>query len=111
MLKGHLTMLPQHQNLERRVADLLEERRDTTTRLGRWQRLAIVAALVVLLGVGSSFGWRGVAGADSAHAAAGAQASLKEQGPPAQAGKQAKGVATGKLTGQVVNPNGSPAAG
>ena len=37
-LEGFLTMIPHHHNLERRVADLLEENRDRSTRLGGRQR-------------------------------------------------------------------------
>jgi beta-lactamase regulating signal transducer with metallopeptidase domain/uncharacterized GH25 family protein len=102
-LEGHLTMMPRHYSLERRVADLLEESRDTATRLPIRQRTALLTALVLLLIASSSFGLRGAARAEEEQAA-------KEEAPPAATDKAP--APTGKLSGQVVlAADGSPAAG
>ncbi len=60
-LGGSLAMIPRHHHLERRVADLLEERRDRATRLSPWQRVALLLALVLTLGSVASAGLQGVA--------------------------------------------------
>jgi len=48
-LEGYLTMFPRHPNLERRVAAILADGRDTATRLPAAHRLAVAAAFVRLL--------------------------------------------------------------
>jgi beta-lactamase regulating signal transducer with metallopeptidase domain len=101
-LEGHLTMMPRHYPLERRVADLLEERRDTATRLPLRQRAALLAALGLLLVAASSVGLRGAAPAEGEKAAKDAPAPAADKAP----------AATGKLMGQVdLAPEGTPAAG
>jgi beta-lactamase regulating signal transducer with metallopeptidase domain len=99
-LEGYLTMIPRHYTLARRVADLLEERRDTATRLPRRQRATLLAALALLFVAASSVGLRATVGAAP-------QAPAKEQAPADKAP-----AATGKLTGQVLlAADHSPAAG
>ncbi len=53
-LEGYLTMIPYRHNLERRVAGLLETRRDTATRLPILQRTAVLTAFILLLGATAS---------------------------------------------------------
>lgn len=94
-LEGYLTMMPRQYPLERRVADLLEERRDTATRLPAWQRAALLAVFALLLVAASSVGLHGAA--------------------PAEDGKDketsAKKPAGEKVTGTVEADDGSPAGG
>jgi beta-lactamase regulating signal transducer with metallopeptidase domain len=53
-LRGHLTMIPQRHNLTRRIADLLEETRDPSTRLPARQRVALlVVSAAIILAVSS----------------------------------------------------------
>jgi beta-lactamase regulating signal transducer with metallopeptidase domain/uncharacterized GH25 family protein len=100
-LEGYLTMMPRHYTLERRVADLLEERRDPATRLPARQRAALLAALVLLLVAASSVGLKATVGA--------AAQAPKEQAPAAADKAPAP---TSKLTGQVLHAaDGAPAAG
>jgi beta-lactamase regulating signal transducer with metallopeptidase domain/uncharacterized GH25 family protein len=96
-LEGYLTMMPRHYALERRVADLLEERRDRTTRLPRPQRAALLTSLALLLLSASSVGLTGAA------------ASPMEQAPPETDKPPVAGAQ--KVTGLVVQGDGSPAAG
>ncbi len=99
-LEGHLTMMPRHYTLERRVADLLEERRDPATRLPLRQRLALLAAFALLAVAASSVGLRATAGAAP-------EAPPKEQAPADKAPAP-----TGKISGQVLlAADHSPAAG
>jgi beta-lactamase regulating signal transducer with metallopeptidase domain len=93
-LQGYLTMMPRHYDLERRVVDLLAERRDTATRLPAPQRATLLAALAALLVGISSVGLHGAAAQDKA-----AQAAPKGQ------------PATEKLTGVIRAKDGKPAAG
>jgi beta-lactamase regulating signal transducer with metallopeptidase domain len=90
-LQGYLTMMPRHYNLERRVVDLLAERRDTATRLPAPQRAALLAALALLLVGISSVGLHGAAAQDKA----------APKGQPV----------TEKLTGAIRAKDGEPAAG
>jgi beta-lactamase regulating signal transducer with metallopeptidase domain len=100
-LEGHLTMMPRHYTLERRVADLLEERRDMATRLPLRQRAALLGALGLLLVVASSVGLRGAAPMEGEKAAKDQPAPTADKAP-----------AAGKITGQVLlPPDGAPAAG
>jgi beta-lactamase regulating signal transducer with metallopeptidase domain len=94
-LEGYLTMMPRHYNLERRVADLLADRRDTATRLPTPQRAALLAAFVLLLVAVASVGLHGAAPAQDAKTQA-------ASAPPAP---------TEKLTGVVHAADGKPAAG
>jgi uncharacterized GH25 family protein len=94
-LEGYLTMMPRHYPLERRVVDLLEERRDTSTRLRGAQRAALLAAFALLLAAAASVGL----------SAAGPQAAPKGAPPAAAPG----GV---KVAGEVIHAaDGSRAAG
>ncbi len=101
--EGYLTMIPHHYTLERRVADLLAERRDTATRLSLPQRAVLLPALVLLLAAVASVGWHGAAAAppEQGKAASPQKETLKEQAP----------LTAAKLTGQVIHADGSPAAG
>lgn len=101
--EGYLTMMPPHYTLERRVADLLAERRDTATHLSMPQRAALLPALVLLLAAVSSVGWHGAAAAQPGQANG---ASPQESTPKHQAALSAT-----KLTGRVVHADSSPAAG
>jgi beta-lactamase regulating signal transducer with metallopeptidase domain len=107
--EGYLTMMPRHYNLERRVADLLEERRDTATRLPTTQQVAILTSLVLLLVAVASVGLHGAAEAQDEKAKA--EPPSKEQAPPAAAGEPAKAAAAAKLTGRVIQADGAPADG
>jgi beta-lactamase regulating signal transducer with metallopeptidase domain/5-hydroxyisourate hydrolase-like protein (transthyretin family) len=107
-LEGYLTMIPRHHNLERRVADLLEERRDAATRLPAVQRAAVLTALVLLLAAVSSVGLQGAAAARDEQGKAAAPA----QPPAGGADKPAPPAAVGKVTGRVVQAaDGRPVAG
>jgi beta-lactamase regulating signal transducer with metallopeptidase domain len=109
-LEGYLTMIPYHHNLERRVAGLLETRRDTATRLPTMQRAAVLTALVMLLGGIASVGLHGAAAAqDEPKAPASpAPAAPEKQTPPAM---DKPGEAIIQLRGTVLAADGSPAAG
>jgi protocatechuate 3,4-dioxygenase beta subunit len=102
-LRGYLTMMPRHHSLEQRVADLLEERRDTATRLPAGQRAFLLTSLVLMLTAVASIGLRGAAGAQVTPDKGASAAPAKEPAAPAVAGK---------VTGRVVNAkDGSPVAG
>jgi beta-lactamase regulating signal transducer with metallopeptidase domain/uncharacterized GH25 family protein len=94
-LEGYLTMMPRQYPLERRVADLLEERRDTATRLPAWQRATLFTALALLLAAASSVGLHGAAPAEGE----------KDNAPSV---KKPTGE---KATGTVQAADGSPAGG
>jgi beta-lactamase regulating signal transducer with metallopeptidase domain/uncharacterized GH25 family protein len=109
-LEGYLTMMQPHDNLTRRVADLLDERRDTATRLPAVPRVTVVMSLVLMLGALSSIGLEGaVNGQDKKEKGApSAQTLSKDQAPDEAAGKQPKQIAT--LRGTVITAEGAPAA-
>jgi beta-lactamase regulating signal transducer with metallopeptidase domain len=111
--EGYVTMMPRHHNLERRVADLLEERRDTTTRLRAGQRWSVVTALFGILAAVSSIGLHGTAGAQGAKKAETApREPSKEPASRAGAAKPADKAAISKVTGRVVYAaDGKPLAG
>ncbi|MFO0846427.1 MAG: M56 family metallopeptidase [Gemmataceae bacterium] len=94
-LEGYLTMMPRQYPLERRVADLLKDRRDTATLLTAWQRAAVVTALGLLLVSASSIGLRGAAPAGG----------HRDEAAPARATDGEK------VTGTVEAADGSPAGG
>ncbi|HWY85690.1 MAG TPA: carboxypeptidase regulatory-like domain-containing protein [Gemmataceae bacterium] len=98
-LEGYLTMIPRD-NLEQRVTDLLDERRDTGTRLPLRQRLAIMAALLLLLTGISAIGFQGGAAAQDAPRQ---NATKEKKTSPAAADKKVEAAPTGKVTGRVVN--------
>jgi beta-lactamase regulating signal transducer with metallopeptidase domain len=108
-LQGYLTMMPRHYNLERRVADLLEERRDTATRLPSLQRVVLLLSFASLLVLASSVGLHGAAQAedDKGKAASSSQAPAR----PGEPGAEARAAAVIPLRGTVLAANGSPAAG
>lgn len=106
-MEGYLTMMPRRHNLERRVADLLEERRDTATRLPRLQRLFLLMSLVVMLVAVASVGLLGSAGAQDAKG----KADASKQAAPA-VGKPGEPAAFGKITGRVIHAaDGQPVPG
>jgi hypothetical protein len=108
-LEGYLTMIPYRHNLERRVAGLLETRRDTATRLPVMQRAAVLTALVVLLGAISSVGLHSAAAQEKPAAAESpTPAAAKKQTPPAV---DKPGEPVVQLRGTVLAADGSPAAG
>jgi beta-lactamase regulating signal transducer with metallopeptidase domain/uncharacterized GH25 family protein len=101
--RGYLNMFSRDYPLERRVVDLLEERRDRSTRLPAPQRAALLTAFALVLAAGASVGFSPAAG--------GPQPAAKE--PPSSA-EEAKPESTGgvKLTGRVLYAaDGKPAAG
>jgi beta-lactamase regulating signal transducer with metallopeptidase domain len=109
-LEGYLTMIPYRHNLERRVAGLLETRRDTATRLPIMQRAAVLTALIVLLGAIASVGLHSAAAQEKpAAAAAPAPEVAKKQTPPLAVEKPGEPVI--QLRGTVLAADGSPAAG
>lgn len=96
---AYLTMMPRHANLETRVADLLAEERDTSTRLSRRVQVLLAVCLLGLVVVGSFVGQRD---------APAAQEPKKET--PADNPPQAK--VDGKVTGKVIlQADNSPLAG
>jgi len=110
-LKGYLTMIPRHFNLERRVAGLLDQSRDKSTQLPARQAVVVFAALVLtLVGVGS-FGLHGIADGQNSpdKGTAAAPAAAKESQSPAKADNPLSQAE--KLTGTVQAADGSPAAG
>jgi beta-lactamase regulating signal transducer with metallopeptidase domain/uncharacterized GH25 family protein len=108
-LGGYLTMIPRHHSLERRVEKLLDENRDTATRLPLVQRLAIVTTLVLLLAGISGIGLQPAASAQYAPG----QAAIQEKNTaPGGAEKKSTPTATGKITGRVVHAaGGKPVSG
>jgi hypothetical protein len=108
-LEGYLAMIPRRHNLERRVAGLLETRRDAATRLPTMQRAAVLTALVMLLGGISSVGLRGAAAHEGPKAPASpAPAAAEKQTPPAVV---EPGEAVIQLRGSVIAADDAPAAG
>jgi beta-lactamase regulating signal transducer with metallopeptidase domain/protocatechuate 3,4-dioxygenase beta subunit len=108
-LEGYLTMIPRSHNLARRVADLLEERRDTATRLPTLQRLLLLTAFtLVLVGV-FSVGLLGAAPAPEEEGV-GALSPAGASRDPARTGQADKPAAV-TLRGTVVAEDGSPAVG
>jgi beta-lactamase regulating signal transducer with metallopeptidase domain/5-hydroxyisourate hydrolase-like protein (transthyretin family) len=105
-LEGYLTMMSSHHNLEHRVAGLLDESRDTATRLRLPQRLAIGTLMLLMLGAISSIGFQGAA---RAHHDGGS--ADEKKAPPAAADKTTP-AALGKVTGRVVHTaDGKPVGG
>jgi beta-lactamase regulating signal transducer with metallopeptidase domain len=96
-LKGYLAMMPSHHNLERRIADILQRQRDTSTRLPVRQRALLTALLGLALVAISSVGLRGVA-----RAAADQQKAAPEQKEQASADKPAAAGTAAKVTGRVL---------
>jgi beta-lactamase regulating signal transducer with metallopeptidase domain/5-hydroxyisourate hydrolase-like protein (transthyretin family) len=105
---GFLTMMPRHANLEHRVLDLLDERRDIATCLPWLQRLGLFGALLaLLLGISSL----GIQRATSQQADQGAKGQATEEAGSGTA-KKPEQSATGKVTGRVVvAADGSPVSG
>jgi beta-lactamase regulating signal transducer with metallopeptidase domain len=109
-LEGYLTMIPYRHNLERRVAGLLETRRDTATRLPTIQRAAVLTVLVVLLGAIASVGLHSAAAQEKPAAAASpAPEVAKKQTPTAAVDKPGEPVVP--LSGTILAEDDSPAAG
>ena len=108
-LEGYLTILPRHHNLERRVAELLDEHRDTSTRLPLKQRVAIVAMLAFVL---SALAGVGLLGPAKAQEGQGKVIVKNKALAVAAAEKKAAPGAVGKISGQVLNAaDGLPVAG
>jgi beta-lactamase regulating signal transducer with metallopeptidase domain len=107
-LEGHLTMMLRHYNLMHRVADLLDERRDTATRLPAIQRMTVLMLLILVFGVLSSVS---LEGAVNAQGKKGKLASPVQTAPKDQAAadRPLRPVAT--LRGTVLTAEGAPAAG
>ena len=113
-LRGYLAMMPRKQNLERRVASLLAEHRDRTTRLPMIQRVVVVASFLLMLGILSSVGLRGAAATpdEASKAASTAQAPPKAQASSEAAKKPAPPAVVGRVTGHVVHArDGRPVVG
>jgi beta-lactamase regulating signal transducer with metallopeptidase domain/uncharacterized GH25 family protein len=107
-LKGFLTMIPRHGNLVSRVADLLAEGRDKTTRLPTKQGAAIVTLLVLLLlGVASV----GLHGAQNKRANLDSGVLAESVDDTALEGMTHSAAAEVKLTGTVLTADGTPAKG
>jgi beta-lactamase regulating signal transducer with metallopeptidase domain/protocatechuate 3,4-dioxygenase beta subunit len=102
-LEGYLTMMPRHANLERRVVDLLDRRRDTATRLP-WRHRLCLGGIVLMMFVGiASIGMRGAAGAVES-----------ESQQDVKSGDKAvdKAAVVGQVGGTVVHAaDGSPVSG
>jgi beta-lactamase regulating signal transducer with metallopeptidase domain len=103
-LEGFLTMIPRHQNLEHRVAGVLAENRDQSTRLARRQRIAVSSVLIAALVAVCSVGLRGDAKSNSS-----AEASSFVSDQPSKDAKQP--VVAEKVSGVIYAADGSPAAG
>jgi beta-lactamase regulating signal transducer with metallopeptidase domain/uncharacterized GH25 family protein len=103
-LHGYLAMIPRHYDLEQRIVDLLEERRDRATRLSAAQRATLLACLVGFLAVASSVGLSARGRAQDATNTASRKASTRAD-KPSEAGP------VEKVTGQVHAADGSPAGG
>jgi hypothetical protein len=113
-VEGYLTMMPHQYPLERRVAALLEERRDRATRLPARQRAALLASLALLLAAAGSVGLRAAPAPQDrgAGSAPEPQTPPEAQTPRAAAGGRLKAAALGKVTGEVIHvADGSPASG
>jgi beta-lactamase regulating signal transducer with metallopeptidase domain/protocatechuate 3,4-dioxygenase beta subunit len=110
-LEGYLTMMPRHYTLTRRVADLLDERRDTATRLPAVRRIAVLTALVVTLGALSSVRLQGDVKAQAGKGKVAPPPQPAPTGParPAAADRPPEPLTT--LRGAVITAEGTPAAG
>jgi beta-lactamase regulating signal transducer with metallopeptidase domain len=112
-VEGYLTMMPHRYPLERRVAALLDERRNWTTRLPTRQRLVLLASLALLLGAAGSVGLRSASPAQDKIAGSPPepQTAREAQGPGAAAIGAPKPAALGKITGRVIHVADGSAAG
>lgn len=97
-LSGSLTMISRRNDLERRVRDLLDARRDPRVRLPLRQRLAVLGALIAALIALPSVGLRQVA-------------ARPDEKPAPVAEAKEKPAAVGVISGRAVDAAGKPVGG